>query len=538
VRRTARSLRIRRPAPDGPLLALGFLVSGVLLGLPAAGWAQEGCQFVPPTRSFRQVQVGGSFNRYVGQPHLLCADGVEMWADSAVEYSQLGMSLFMGSVRYRDRTQELRADTARYLSRQERLQAHGSLFVRNEEDGSQIENGVLVYLRQTDFRDEESMTVTVGEDGVRPRALLRAGQPDAGDGAAPYTVVGDRIDLRGDSYFSATGDVDITRDSLFAHADTAEFDQARDELILVGAARVVSRGTELTGGTVTLTAPGADTSRIRATREALLLAEGVRLESPGITVFLVDDAAERLVATALPPDTMSAGAADSASAAQPVATLESAILRGDSIEIRAPAEVVEQVVAVGRARSESSARDSLNVQSLPEVARTDWLEGDTVVVTFRDAPGGPPESGGAGRKREIDSVTARGGAKALYRLEPTDSLSRAGVDPPALHYVLGSSITITMGTEGGGVSDIHVQGQTRGVHLEPLARRMVADTLASDTVATDTLAAPKPGPRPPGPSARPSGLGPAPDPGPAGRGGGSRTHPLFPAGSRRPWRSD
>jgi lipopolysaccharide export system protein LptA len=489
LRRWARS-SLRRALPPSSIL-----VVACGLATPAPAQAQEGCRFVAPTRSLRQVPVGGAVNRYVGSPHLLCADGVEMWADSAVEYSQLGMSLFMGSVRYRDRTQELRADTARYLSRQERLQAHGNLFIRNEDDGSQIENGVLVYLRQSEFRDEESMTVTVGNDGVRPRALLRVGGGAGGEAEQqPYTVIANQIDLRGDSYFSSTGDVEISRDSLSAYADSAEFDQVRDQLVLVGTARVLSRGTELTGRTITLTAPGADTSRIRSTRDALLVAEGVRLESPQIIVFLVDDAAERLVATPVSADTAApAPSPDSAEAAQPIATLENAVLTGDSLEILAPAEVVDRVIAVGRARSQSSARDSLNVESLPEIARSDWLEGDTVIVTFRSArPAGPDSTRSEGKpggedEGEIETVSARGGARALYRLEPTDSSSRAGVDPPALHYVLGRSITITMGDGGGGVSDIHVEGQTRGVHLEPLARRMVSDTLGADTARIDTL---------------------------------------------------
>jgi hypothetical protein len=367
-------------------------------------------------------------------------------------------------------------------------------------DGSQVENGVLVYLRQAEFREEESMTVTTGPDGVRPRALVTQMASDSaaegGTGQRPYAVVGDRIDLQGDAYFRSIGNVEITRDSLFAYGDSVEFDQTEDRLVLVGSARIVSRGSELVGRTITMTEPGGDTSRIHADKDALLIGEGVRLTSPQIVVFLVDGALDRLVATPLaragaegqrevaagrPPGTAEP---DSADLVRPVATLDDAELTADSIDILAPGERVERVVAIGTARSVSTARDSLNVESLPDVARSDWLEGDTVIVTFRSLADSAAET--ATEDQEMESVAAHGRASALYRLTPSDTTARAGVDPPALHYVVGDRITITMA--GGDVDDLHVVGQTRGVHLEPLAPRAAPDTLVPDTLAGDTRA--------------------------------------------------
>jgi lipopolysaccharide export system protein LptA len=482
-----------------------------LLATAAGAAAQEGCEFGPGTKLYVQQTVPGSgVISHVTAPHFVCADGVEIWADSAVAYSELGMSDLMGSVRYLDRTRELRADTARYFSDQARLQASGHVFIRNEVDGSQVENGVLVYLRQAEFREEESMTVTTGPDGVRPRALVTPMASDSvgagGTGQRPYAVVGDRIDLQGDAYFRSIGNVEITRDSLFAYGDSAEFDQTEDRLVLVGSARIVSRGSELVGRTITMTAPGGDTSRIHAHEDALLVGEGVRLTSPQIVVFLVDGALDRLVATPLaragaegqrevPVEAqrdVAAGRApgaaepDSADLVRPVAMLDDAELTADSIDILAPGERVERVVAVGAARSVSTARDSLNVESLPDVASSDWLEGDTVIVTFRSLADSAAETATEPRDQEMESVAAHGAARALYRLTPSDTTARAGVDPPALHYVVGDRITITMA--GGDVDDLLVVGQTRGVHLEPLAPRATGDTLATDTLAGDTLA--------------------------------------------------
>ncbi len=454
---------------------------------PAALAAQEGCEFGPEGNDvYRQVSVPGRGTiSYVTNPHFVCEDGVQIWADSAVAYSDLGMSLLMGSVRYLDRTRELRADTARYFSDQGRIQATGHVYVRDETDGSEVENGDLVYLRQTDFRDEESMTVTTGPDGLRPRARVTPVAPDSAspsdDRPEPYTVVGDRIVLEGEASFVAVGTVEIEQDSLRAFADSAVYDQEGDDLVLDGSARVLSRGNELTGATITVVTPAADSSRIRARREAVLIGDGLRLTAPLVLVFLSAGDLERLVATPWTPE--GDETPDSLDVVKPVAILDDAELTADSLDILAPAAVVQRVVAVGGARSVSTARDSLNVESLPEVAQSDWLEGDTVVVTFLplDADAAEEET-----RYEIESIRAASGARALYRLSPSDTTARAGVDPPALHYVVGAEITITL--REGEVEDIQVVGQTRGVHLEPLARRALSDTVA-DTVRmpTDTL---------------------------------------------------
>ena len=61
-----------------------------------------------------------------------------------------------------------------------------------------------------------------------------------------------------------------------------------------------------------------------------------------------------------------------------------------------------------------------------------------------------------------------------------------GIDPPAVHYVVGEEITITM--VAGEVDAMEVVGQSRGIHLEPLVRISAPDTVAdSASVRTDTL---------------------------------------------------
>jgi lipopolysaccharide export system protein LptA len=461
---------------------VGALLAFVVAAIPCAVDAQLACAAGEGTTSFRQeTSPGQGVIRYLGTPHLLCEGDVEIWADSAVTYSNLGLDLLMGSVRYMDRTRELTADTARYFSDRGRLQATGHVFIRDEGDGSRIENGDLVYLRVTDFREEESMTVTTGSDGVRPRAVMTPSAPDSvgpeAERPTPYTVVGDQIFLRGDTYFSAAGTVEIERDSLYAFADSAEYDEALDRLLLVENARVLTETYELLGRTIAIGTPGAESSEIRAVRAAQLTGDDLVLTSPQIVVVLGDGTLERLVATPIPVE--DDAEPDSADIVRPVAVVEDFELTADSLEVTAPDDVLERVVAVGRARSTSSARDSVNVEILPEIARSDWLEGDTVIVTFRplepdsyevdvDAP--------EGRDYEVEKIVARVDARTLYRLTPADSNSVAGTDPPALHYVVGTEITITM--VDGEVDAMQVVGQTRGVHLEPLARPAEPDSAA------------------------------------------------------------
>ena len=442
---------------------------------------------------------------------------MEIWADSAVAYSAQAMSQLIGGVRYRDRTRELRASQARYFTEVGRLQAQGNLRVTNNQDGSVIENGDLVYLRETDYRSEEEMTVTTGADGIRPRAQVRPARPDSlapeAEPGAPYSVVGARIVLRGSAYFNATGDVVIERDSLFAFGDSAEYEESSEMLVLVGSARVESGTYTLVGRTVTLGTAESEASEIHARREAFLTGDDLVVSAPHITLHVLDGVVERLVAVPLVDVPESEG--DSLDSTRPIALAQDFELTADSLELTAPAEVVERIFAAGDARSVSRSRDSLNVASLPDIARFDWLEGDTVIVSLTQVLAAPDTTTAAPSDEteyQIERIVARVDARSLYRLPPEDSAAVAGVDPPAVHYVMGDEITLII--EGGEVQAMEVTGQTRGVHLEPLGAEpdslpdLVPDSVPAVPAAADTAAGGvndftfsggRPGSRPPSP---------------------------------------
>jgi hypothetical protein len=464
-----------------------LLGAAAALLAPTSVGAQEGCRYADDGNDelLSSATPGGERITYIRRPHFLCADGVEIWADSAVAYSDQAMSQLFGRVRYRDRARELRSDQARYFSNVGRLQAQGNLHVTNLEDGSVIENGDLVYLREADYREVEEMVVTIGADGLRPRALVHPAPPDSAapsaESPAPYSVVSDRLVLRGAGYFNATGTVEIERDSLFAFADSAEFDDTAELLYLVGNARVASRSYDLVGRSITLGTADTGPSEIRAVREAILTGEDLVIRAPLISLFVLNGAMERLVAVplrdALESDPLGP-AEDSASLARPVAVAENLELTADSIEVVAPAEVVERIFAAGTARSVSHARDSLNVEELLPVARSDWLEGDTVIVSLRRVvvDSAAPDTVASG-EYQVERIVAKQRASSLYRLPPEDSTAVLGIDPPAVHYVRGDEITIVM--REGEVESMNVVGQAQGVHYEPQRRPTApADSLA------------------------------------------------------------
>ena len=460
-----------------------------LFGFSAPASAQqEGCLFGDQGKNdvLYETLPNGDQITYVSGPHFVCADGIDIWADSAVAYSPQGLSHMIGSVRYVDETRVLRADEARYFSNQGRLQAEGHMSIRDEGDSSSIENGDLVYLRQTDFRAEETMTVVTGSDEVRPRAILAPPAPDSSTDESspsePYTVIGDRIFLRGASYFTAAGNVEIVRDSLFAFADSVEYDQSFGDLLLEGRARVEGEDYDLTARTITLGSPASAANEVHAMREARLTGDNLLLTSAQIFVYLRDNELERLVATPMIRGDR-AVLADSSELSRPEVTVDHYVLTADSLEVTAPNQSVERVFAAGSARSVSNAGDSLSVAALPEVAQSDWLEGDTVIVIF--VPPSPDAGHGEGDDLQVDRIVARVGARSLYRLAPSDTTAQAGIDPPAVHYVVGDEITIQMAD--GKIEGMHVVGQTRGMHLEPLTER--APPSDSAGIEVDTTSA-------------------------------------------------
>ena len=480
---------------------LGLLAAVALLS-PAnlEGQLQEGCAFGDEGNDvYQRVALpGGETIHYVTNPHFECGDGVRIWADSAVAYSASSMTHLIGAVRYLDRARELSSDEARYFSNVGRLQAQGHVYVKDLQDGSVVENGDLIYLRETDFRPEETMTVTVAADGIRPRASMTVEPSDSSatfaDPTGPqYVIVGDEIVFRGSSDFSSRGRVEIQQDSMLAFADSAQYERAMDRLLLRGSARVERSDYDLMGRAIDVLSPGGQRSEIRAVRDATLTSSDLEISSQQIFMHLSGGALERLVAVPLPADSL-LEAVGTLEVVRPVAVTEEFELVADSLEINAPGDELERVFAAGHARSVSSSRDSLNIGSLPEIARNDWIEGDTIIFLFTasalDSTVVDEAVDSLASEGRLERIVAKQAARTLYRIPSSDSTAQAGVDPPSVHYVVGDQITLLMSE--GDIEHMEVVGRTRGMHLEPFAVTQRADSTESAVPppGLDSVAAP------------------------------------------------
>jgi len=322
----------------------------------------------------------------------------------------------------------------------------------------------------------------------------------------PYEIRAQRMFLEGSRYFRATGGVAVDRDSVSAAADSLEYDETLGALFLAREASLTTSIYRLSAATIRLDIPREEIRNVLAREEAVLEGEDLWLLAPTISLVMDQGQVQRLIAVHGPPEDSVAPSEGSSRnvpsevrekgiekfPSRPHALAQDFLLWADSIEVLVPEEVLKEVWAMGTARGESLARDSLNTPDTPPLIRRDWLEGDTIIAIFvpnadssavapegvpiRDVP--LPPSSGVGDQDEaatdsaayrLDHLVARVRARSLYRLAPTDSTASIEDGRLAIHYVTGDEITIFM--KEGEVDRMEVAGATRGIHMEPVADR-------------------------------------------------------------------
>ena len=426
---------------------------------------------------------------YVTAPRFECDDGTSIRADSSVHFEATSFSQLFGSVVFRDNSWELHADRAQYFERVGRLQAQGSVLLVNIEDGSTLTGEDLVLLQEGDDRAEDDVTMR----GGRPHASLVAAPPDSTDGspdasaqessehATPYEVDADLIHMVGDSLFQARGRVEVRRETLQSYGDSLEFRQDIGWLTLFENARILSQDSvsgdtlDVRGDTITMNVPDDQIEEIEARGHAQLWANDVDMRGSVIRLTFKEEELERVFAVQRTVE-------DAPHEAQPQALAEDFLLTGDSIEAEMVEGELERVFAAGTARGVSSARDSLNSDATDDLIRSDWIEGDTIIATFRSdsVDAGDPHPGGAelGQpgelaeqpERQLDLLIALGHAKTFYRSAPDSAAAaRAAESPPLeLHYVSGDEVRLFM--KDGEVDRMEVVGRIDGVRLMPTNR--------------------------------------------------------------------
>ena len=477
--------------------ALHLLLVG--LALLFAGTEAAGQQASCDLRSSRRVvsnQTSNARVSYVSAPRFECTDGTRIEADSSITFEATSFTQLFGDVIFRDDHRELYADRAQYFSRVGRLQAQGSVRLVNLEDGSWVTGEDLVLLREGDDRAEEDVTVREGRPHARLVPKVRsdstamegaagASQQENSEETVPYEVDADLIHLVGDRLFQARGRVELTHETLQAYSDSLEFQQEIGSLTLFENARILSQDPvsgdmlDVRGDTITMDLPNDRIDQIEARSRARLLAENIDMRGPMIRLVFEEEELERVFAIrrAVEEDlTPVSGGADqpasSADPTQPQAVAEDFVLTGDSIEADLPGGELERVTATGSARGVSTARDSLNTDTTDELIRSDWIEGDTIIATFRSVsvdPGDPPADGPEAAEptgRQIDLLVARGQARSFYRSAPESAVTGGAAGPQALelNYVIGDEVRLFM--KDGEVERMEVDNPT-GIYLQP-----------------------------------------------------------------------
>ena len=468
-----------------------ILALGVALGTLGVGdvAAQRGCAFVEGSGNLRTVSSAGGPITYVSTPNLVCPDGVRIRADSAVSFEASNYVQLLGNVRYDDPDQRMTARTAEYFTTAGRLQAHGDSELVQKVDGSAVRGEEMVYDRAGPDRERSQLDVR----GGRPTALLYMSRGSAGAGSdsdtsrVPYDVAADRIVLEGDSIFRARGGVEIYRDDLQAFGDSVAYDQGDGNLRVMSNARMIMNGRELKAKAITALLPGGEVEYVEARDNAVLTTEDLRLQAPLVRVFFTDGMMERLVAVPIPREVPVADSlapveplSPEANRVRPVAVAGDFEIVADSLDMLAPGEVLERINATGSARAESAGADSLNTPDTPPLARTDWMEGDTIIAFFtratQDSASGTTAPESLREQYRIERLLAVGEARSFYRIEPSDSARALGDRRPSVHYVTAESITLEM--EAGAITKMEVRGRTEGVHAEPALIGVPVDSLA------------------------------------------------------------
>jgi lipopolysaccharide export system protein LptA len=452
--------------------------------------AQQGCEFVEGSGNLRTVDSGSGPITYVSTPNLVCPDGVRIRADSAASFQSSNYVQLLGNVRFEDPDRRLTAQTAEYFTTVGRLQARGSSELVQKVDSSAVRGEEIIYERAGPDRARSQLDVR----GGRPTARLymSAGNVGARAGAetsrVPYDVAADQILLEGDSLFRARGGVEIYRNDLQAFGDSVEYDQVAGNLLLMANALMILNGREIKAEVITVAVPGDVVEEVEARHNAVLTAEDFRLQAPSVRVFFADGVMERLVAIpitreivvpdSLPPVEPPSTEADRS---RPVAVADDFEIVADSLDMLAPGEVLERINATGSARAESATRDSLNTPDTPPFARTDWMEGDTIIAMFtrvaQDSVSGVAAPDSVREQYRLERLTAVGEARSFYRIEPNDSARARGDRRTAVHYVTAAAITLEL--DDGTIAKMEVRGQIEGIHAEPTLIGVPSDSITA-----------------------------------------------------------
>jgi hypothetical protein len=392
-----------------------------------------------------------------GNVRFRCANvAVRIASDSVASY-QGNVVQFVGRVWYRDTTVDMTADFGTYFKFAEKWEARGNVVLRNLRDSSTLRGPSLDYYPvASGLRDTSEMYAD-----QRPTITLPV-RDTAGAASDPYTVVGDRVRLRGSERTWAGGRVTIDRSDFRGRGDSLQMDTgAGNSGALVGAAVVRGIATdafELKGSRIDLRLDRRELTGVTARDSAKLTGSALLLDGDAIALEINRGEVEQTSAWGR--------------VIRPVALSSDYEVRGDSLAFDTPRRELREIRAF---------RDAWVGAKPDSAGDRDWVAGDSVVASFiqRDSAGT--------RRPALQRLEARGNGRALYRFQ------QAGQAKPSLSYTKASLIVVTMRLTNDSVQvdSVFARGNVEGAHLQPGVVR-ADSTVVADSLRTrvDTTGAP------------------------------------------------
>lgn len=434
------------------------LAVALALLLPHAVQAQD-CEVVE-NETFQLINQGTPQQvTHVTGVAFRCPGGKLLRAADAWSYEATGIITMTGRVQYSDGQRSLTSDQAQYFKRDGRLIAMGNAVVRDLKTGSVIRGDRLEYTQASGNREAY---LQAQPSTPRPSALL----VNRDEGRAPDTtrVEADMLELFGENRFRGTGGAIIRRDSLDGYGGIVEYDQRSGVMELLVQARIDATQYDLVGDSIRATIQRDTVRDVTARGSAVLTTEEVSVESPSLRLMFDKGQLHRMVAVR----TGSRGGVGTRS--QPHIRAEQFRLLADSIDVLAPGQQLDRVLAVGTAYGE--VLDTLpGIQvDLPELQNTlasDWMRGDTVQAFFAVNPRAATDT--TAEERVLERVITSGTpASSLYRKREAQTAPAGAPAPPpsySIGYLLARRIEVTM--REGEVSEVKASEDVRGKYLQP-----------------------------------------------------------------------
>lgn len=426
---------------------------GLLFATSATVSAQGSCLITNIGQTLTS-RIGGSF--YVsGRAQYDCPGDIRVIADSAVSLTG-GYLLLIGRVNYSDPDKTLTADRVEHYSRLGRVVAQGAVLLTDKKSGTILRAPQgLEYFKATEDTPER-INVQAGRPHI---TLLRTGTNGVTD---TTDVDADRMSIVGDQLFRGTGNVVIKRGRLQTTSNEAELVERGARIALWRVARIVGEDYTLDADSIYGETEADLFRELRAFRQARLDGRDVDINASRLRIMFDSGAVNRLIAVG------QAAAGDTTAGSRAHVLTPEFNLTADSIDALSPNQELQQVIAVGRARG-TQLPDTID-QALPDLIRNDWLQGDTVIAFFTEAPDSIKARRAANDSsfdRVLERLIAAGAqqpASAMYRLREENDTTRQ----VQVNYITAKRITAAF--KDGAVSDVDAEDQVTGVYLQPVRR--------------------------------------------------------------------